>query len=174
VKEMLDEICPVQFVEGVNENGEIKREKADLIQIHQLRNVALGFTPNRTFLLKSIEICLLWNEFRQPKEYEVKLHPDYNNNPADLVLREGKLGFNKTSSNLGWCNIDLNQPVVVFAKNDYWLSIESLGVNFFLLQAKEGKRVPFSEGKSGDWLNSNGVDYQLMLRLYGRVLPVLS
>ena len=171
---MLDEICPVQFVEGVNENGEIKREKADLIQIHQLRNVALGFTPNRTFLLKSIEICLLWNEFRQPVEYEVKLYPDYNNNPADLVLREGKLSFTKISSGLDWCNINLNQPIVVFTKNDYWLSLESFGANFFLLQAKEGKRVPFSEGKPGNWFNSTDVDYQFMLRLYGRVLPVVS
>ena len=171
---MLDELCPIQFIEGVNENGEIKRGEEDLIQIHQVSNIALGFTPNRTFLLNSIEICLFWNKFIEPVEYEVKLYPDYNNNPADIVLREGKLSFNKTSIGFGWCNIDLNQPIVVFAKNDYWLSLASFGANFFLLHVKEGKRVPFSEGKPGDWFNSTGVNYQLMLRLYGRVLPVVS
>ena len=171
---MLDEMCPVQFVEGVNENGEIKRGKGEYIQIHQIHNIALGFTPNRTFLLNSIEICLLWNEFKQPVEYEVKLYPDYNSNPADLVLREGKLCFNKTSTGYGWCNIDLNQPIVIFVKNDYWLSLESFGVNFYLLQAKEGRSVPFSEGKPGDWFHNTDINYKCMLRLYGRVLPVVS
>ena len=171
---MLDEICPVQFIEGVNENGEIKRGDKDFIQINLLRNIAIGFTPSRTFLLNKIEIYLQWNEFREPVVYEAKLYPDYNNNPAGMILREGKLSFNKKGSGDGWCNIDLNQPIVVFAKDNYWLGLESFGVKFFLLEAKEGKRVPFSEGMPGDWFNNTAIDYQLMLRLYGRVLPVVS
>lgn len=171
---MLDEICPVQFIEGVNENGEINRGKGGSIQIGHLRDIAIGFTPSRTFLLSRIEICLLWNEFSEPVEYEVKLYPDYNNNPAGIVLREGKLGFSKTSGGLDWCNIDLNQPVVVFAGDNYWLGLESWNARFLLLQAKEGKRVPFSEGKPGDWFSGTDDKYQFMLRLYGRVVPVAA
>lgn len=171
---MVDELYPLQFIEGMNENGEVNKRKQELIQIHQCPNVALGFSPNRTFLLNNIEIYLFWHEFVEPVEYEVTLYPDYNDNPAYIALREGKLSFDKASIGFGWRNISLKQPVVVFAKDNYWIALKSLGANFLLAEAKEGKRVAFSNGEPGDWFNNNSINYQLMLRFYGRVLPVVS
>jgi hypothetical protein len=170
---MLDDICPVQFIEGVNEDGEIR--KGGNILIDHLHNIAIGFTPRRTFLLNRIEVNLVWKGSIEPVEYDAKLYPDYHNNPASIVLREGKLIFNETRSGVGWCNIDLNQPVVVFAGDNYWLGLESWEARFSLLQVNEGKKsVPFSEGEPGDWHSSTNVEYQFMLRLYGRVVPAVS
>ncbi len=171
---MLDELFPVQFIEGVNENGEIKRREHERVQIDELANIAIGFAPSHTFILNKIDIYLFWSGFSIPVEYKAKLYPDYCNNPAIIVLTEGKLGFDKEGVGHGWRNIDLNQPIVVFAGNNYWLGLESLQVSFALGQAKEGKKVPFIEGKPGNWFSSLDTDYHLMLRLYGRVVPVLS
>ncbi|MFC2003447.1 hypothetical protein ACFLV4_05845 [Chloroflexota bacterium] len=169
---MLDEICPVQFIEGINENGKIERE--NFIQIRGYQNVAIRFTPNRTFLLSRLEICLVWGNFNKQEEYGVKLCSDYKNNPTDTVLREGKLVFDVTKSGYGWCIIDLNEPIVVFARNNYWLCFDSYDALFSLLKATEGDEILFREYTGSDWFGESTDKYRFMFRFYGRVVPIAS
>ncbi|MFC1904816.1 hypothetical protein ACFLXT_03520 [Chloroflexota bacterium] len=169
---MLEELFPVQFIEGINEN--VKNIKNELLQINTYDYVATQFVPAHTFLLTESEIYLAWDAFSQREEYIVRLYSDYKDKPTEIILREGKLVFDTSPSGYGWCKISLNEPIVIFAKNKYWLCLKSRDALFSLLQAKEGKESSFREYTDGGWLGNVLDKYRVMIKFYGRVFPVSS
>jgi hypothetical protein len=104
----------------------------------------------------------------------VKLRLGYKDNLTDTFLSDGELSFEPIRSGYGWCKLDLNQPVVVISKKQYWLDIASRDAMFHLGRAENGAEVAIRAMMNGVWSDYVSESKGPMLKFYGRVLPVLS
>lgn len=134
--------------------------------------VAIQYSPNLTFSLNRIDICLVWSKFIKPVEYDVQLYSDYDDNPADIILSEGKLVFDATESGFGWRSIELNQPVVVFSNKKYWIGLESKQALYAFMRGDKGLGAAMRARVNNIWSSGDGDLYKFMLRFYGRVLQI--
>lgn len=169
---MLDEICPVQFVDGVNEAEEASQQK---ITTTHYSGVAIEYTPKLSYSLKRLGIFL--TEQRAPEEdkFKVTLCLDHNNNPSDIVISEGE--WIATNMLGDWQEVEL-KPRVVIRNEKYWLTIDvgqegSIGLPI----AKEGQKVALRFKKNKEWVIHNNKNYEtdtVMLRFYGRLLPIVG
>lgn len=169
-EEMLDELFPIQFVEGINESAEVVGD--GFLQVRQYDRIAIPLAPTMAFTISRVEISLIWGRFGTQETYAAKISFDHDNNPSEIALSEGELIFEPTDSGYGWCKIKLVHPVVLLPNKHYWLELESKDALFHLGIAREGARVSMRADLGEGW-SSSGNDHSFMLRLYGRVFPTI-
>ena len=181
VTEMVDELsqlCPVQFIEGINEN-----QKPIVIAPVLERGfwrpedvqLAIPYLPSRTYALCTIAIYGSADELSQPEEHSIGLYTDSNNAPGENLLTEGKLTVPAKAPGEGWLRIDL-QPIVVFAKQRYWIALRDYSRKFKIGIAQDGDEICKTfrrQRPMADW-ETIEEKIQYMLKFYGRVLPVAS
>ncbi|MBA7604142.1 hypothetical protein ES703_11261 [subsurface metagenome] len=168
---MLDEISPVQFIEGVNEYAEPLEDQG--INTRGYSGVAIEYLPKLSYTLKKLDIFLKHKE--PPHEGKCKVAlctSDPKGNPSDIVLSEGGFAWKQTLGD--WQQVEL-EPIVVRPSNKYWLTIDLDGGYIVLPIAKEGDESALrfrgkERWRTHDLFKANKV----MLRFYGRVLPVPS
>lgn len=168
---MLDEICPIQFIEGINEN-----EEPITGRWPEFRNygIAIPYTPSTSYNLTRIEIYGSPWELDKPEEHVAKLHTDYEDNPSKTCIVEGRLII---PSGIGaqWLQIKLAQTIVVSAKRKYWLTIAEHPLKFAIGVAEEGEELSLRANPNQQWVvSSSDRKWRFMLRFFGRVLPITS
>lgn len=165
----LNELFPVQFIEGINENEEPTRDRFAEFRDY---GVAIPYIPNISYNLARIEIYGSPAELDRPKEHVVRLHTDYKGLPSNTCLVEGKL---IVPSDYGeqWLPIELAKNTLVFAKRNYWLTIPEHPLVFAVGLAEDGEELSLRANPSGLWVSSNR-KWRFMLRFFGRVLPITS
>lgn len=169
----LSQLCPIQFIEGINENQEpIEPIEGRFWQPQDLQ-VAIPYEPSRTYTLSRIDIFGSPHELSQPKEHLVRLYTNNNNAPSDNFITEGKLAIPAEAAGEGWLQIDL-QPIVVFPKQKYWIVLEEYSLKFAIGRAKDGKEMRKTGRKHGMMWVSIDQTIRYMLKFYGRVLPVVG
>lgn len=167
----LSQLCPVQFIEGINENEQpVEPNEGRFWQPENLK-VAIPYTPSKTYALSRIEIFGSPWELEKPHEHQVRVYTDNNNLPSETYVTEGKLVIPVEADSEQWLPIHL-KPVVVFAKQQYWIVLEEYSLKFAIGRARDGKEVKKTGRKLGMAWVSIDPTIRYMLKLFGRVLPV--
>lgn len=173
----LSQLCPVQFIEGINEGAEYNTQ--NFIDLQMYPTVAIEYTPKSTYCLAKLEILIAYGLAIVGREYNVTLYSDYKDEPSDIILGEGKLVTEVTKELAqrriifiaNWHKVDLN-PVVVISAKKYWVTINSEGEPLNLVTAVNGDVTNMMIRKSGKWRPDELFSgWQCMLRFYGRVMP---
>lgn len=168
---MLDEICPFQFVEGINESEELTDGRLPELPAY---GVSIPYTPYISYILTLIEVYVSPGALQQPKEHVVQICTDHNDNPSKICLVDGKLVV--PSNGIGqWLKVELKQSVAIFAGSKYWLCFPEHPRKFYFGVTKKGEELSLRANPSGQWVSSSSNrEYRFMLRFYGRVIPVAT
>ena len=153
---MLDNICPVQFIEGINESRECNTQ--NFIDIQGYQFVAIEYDCKSTYCLVALEILIDHSPALGTREFDIALHSDYNGRPSDIILSRGKLAtkVNREPVNtryvrfVDWGKVDLN-PVVVIRSSKYWVTIRPDGRQLSLATAVDGDITDMVTAESGKW-----------------------
>lgn len=167
---MLDEISPVQFIEGVNECA----EAADTsIKTMNYSGVAIEYIPKVSYSLKKLSIFLTHQEPIGGGKYKVALCSDYKNNPSDIPISKGEWVSSVKSEE--WQEIEFEKPAVVVRNKKYWLTIDLDRGNIGLPMAIEGDESALRfRGKKKWGTDDMFKTDKVILKFYGRVLPILT
>lgn len=171
---MVDELlqlCPVQFIEGINEDEEpIEPSEGRFWQPKDLK-VAIPYEPIRTYTLSLIEIFGSPWELDASKEHQVGLYTDKNNLPSEICISKGKLVV-PTHALSHWLQMNL-EPIVVFRGQHYWIVLEDYSLKFAIGVAKNGKEVAKTGTRMGQpsWVSID-TKIRYMLKFFGRALPM--
>lgn len=169
----LSQLCPVQFIEGINENEEpIAPSEGQFWQPRQLK-VAIPYEPTRTYTLSAIEILGSPWELEASKEHPVGIYTDRNNLPSETCVSNGKLVVPTEIPPTYWLQIQL-EPVVIFRGQRYWIVLEDYSLKFAIGVAKNGDEVVKTGMKIGQPWVSIDTKIRYMLKFYGRVLPIAT
>lgn len=164
----LTRLCPVQFIEGINENEE---PTSGRFLTWGDYGIAIPYTPSITYCLTRIEVYGSPEHLPEQKEHAVKLYTDHKDNPSKTWVVEGKLVI----PNIGgeqWLPIELLHSIVVFAEHRYWLCIEEHPLMFAVGIAEDGEELSLRGYVNQRWTSSSsGRLHRCMLRFFGRVLP---
>jgi len=168
---MLDELLPVQFVEGLNEGADVS--DVDSIVITSYSSVGLQYIPTVSYSLTRLEIMLTFGNYRKDAQIRVELCSDYQDKPSDIVISSGS--FVPKTLYGAWREVTL-KPVSVIRNTPYWVTILPNGCPTAFIAPKEGKDYTLSVKAS---INSKWEtppedvnNRKVMLRFYGRILPI--
>ena len=165
---MLDDILPVQFVEGVNEHS-IASETNHFLTRGQ-SGIAIKYKAKTTYCLKKLFIYLTHTEVPDGNAVEVSLCLDNNSSPSSIVISSGT--FTSPSVVLGeWKEVNM-KPAVIVSNDIYWLTFKLRGAIIGLPIATDGgdSDIRF-ETRSGWAVDDIFVPGKIMLQFYGRFLP---
>jgi hypothetical protein len=170
----LSQLCPIQFIEGINEN-----EKLPIIDDPYQRGslevsgsfIAISYEPSKSYTLTNAAVFALPHELPKSEEHKVKVYTDYEDNPSQNCLIEGKMTVPAEANGRCWLSINLSS-LVVFRGQRYWLALEDYSLKFQLVDAKSGTPVDYRQGRDGTWISPSSSGKYFMIKFYGRVLPV--
>lgn len=167
---MLDEISPVQFIEGVNECA----EAADAsINTMNYSGVAIQYIPKVSYSLKKLSLFLIPLKPLDGGKYKVALCSDYKNNPSDIPLSKGV--WVSSGTLWEWQEVELEKPAVVVRNKKYWLTIDLDRRKIALPETKEGDESALRFRDGNRWItHDKSKTAKVRLRFYGRVLPILT
>ena len=161
-------LCPIQFIEGINENEESTSGK---FLTWGEYGISIPYTPSITYRLARIEVYGSPKHLPEQKEHAVRLYTDHKDNPGKTSVVEGKLII-PSASGEQWLSIELAQSIVVFAEHKYWLSIVGYPLLFAVGIATDGVELSLRGYLNQRWTSSSSDRrYRCMLRFFGRVLP---
>jgi hypothetical protein len=167
---MIDELCPIQFIEGINE---WTPEKINFFDSSPLQPIAIKYQPKFSYTLSKLHIYLRSIMESKQSEIKVAIHSNNNDKPSDIILSEGSLNLtlSKGMPESPWQEINL-KPVVVFRNNIYWLVLQ-MGGYWQLVQNGESNAIEChlktTKGITWEVIKPNP---KIMFRFYGRALTL--
>lgn len=168
---MLDEICPVQFVEGMNEGAELSDE--DTIIITEYSGFGIQYIPSLSYILTGLEMMLVFGNFREGTQITVEISSDYDEKPSGIILSSGS--FVPKVLYAEWREVTL-KPVSVIRNKKYWVVVHPNRCPTGFVKADKGKGYVLGGKRDAKWrtLPDNLKEGEVMLKFYGRVMPVAS
>ena len=166
---MLDEICPVQFVDGLNEGAE--PSGGDSIVITKYSGTGIQYIPKVSYSLTKLEMMMTFGYLPQEAQIKVNLCSDYDERPSDIILSSGS--FVPKSVYAGWYEVTL-KPVSVIKNKKYWITVHPNGCPTGLIRAGKGESCLLSVMTDNRWAAppEDIKDGKVMFKLYGRIFPV--
>ncbi len=160
----IDLICPVQFIEGRNKFAE--PDKTSDVK----PNAYVEYIPKVSHSIARIDVCINWPVSNEDHDNKIVIYADYLDHPTDIVLTEGSIWFmaNEPPSK-GWRTIEITKPVVLIAHKRYWIQFSDKENKFSFCAASKGDHIITKVKSNNKW---ETVDSSLMLRFYGRILPI--
>jgi len=179
---MLDGIAPVQFIQGVNENAKFDYQQT--INLQKYGVIAVQYKPKLSYCMTELEIMLAHELSKENlEECEVRLHTNYGNIPSMITLTEGRfIAENDQQASVQgirgvrWQKASL-KPIVVIRDETYWVVVIPGKMELHLLTAigEDAYITPLCYKQYENWeVEPNFEKWGCMLRLYGRVLPIIS
>ena len=161
------EMYPVQFVEGFNENEEPATGR---FFTWEESGIAIPYVPSMTYGLSRIEIYGVPNNLEAEREYTFHLRTDYDNRPSRNCIISGKLTIPE-GDNAQWLEGSMEQAIIVLAQHRYWLTLEEHPLPFSMGLATGGAELGLRTGSDGEWATSSLGKHNCMLKFYGRIIP---
>lgn len=167
---MLDELFPVQFVEGLNEGAEPSDEGTIVITSYMA--TGLQYTPQVSYVLTRLEIMLTFGDIPDGTQMRVDLCSDYDEKPSDIVLSSGNFIPEKGALG-GWQEVKLN-PVSVIRNRKYWVTIHPNRCPIAFIKAEKGQGFELSVKTDNRWkIPPDHVKVgEVMMKFYGRILSI--
>ena len=161
----LDKICPIQFIEGRNKYAEPEKVSEVNAAAH------IEYVPRVSYSLARIDIFLAWSaKITENQNNKLVIYADYLEHPTDIVLTEGNLRFEQGEYPFeNWRSVEIAQPVVLIAHKRYWLQFSDRETKFTFYVGAKGDQIVTKYKADKKWETGSDV---LMLRFYGRILPL--
>lgn len=161
----IDRICPVQFIEGRNKFAEYGKT------LDVDRGIYVEYIPKVSHCIYRLDMFLEWaGLIIRPQDNRLVIYADYLDHPTDIVLTEGNMRFDMGEApSQGWRTVEMNYPVVLIAHKRYWLSFVDPETEFKYCVAAKGDEI-ITKLKDGEKWETK--DELLMIRFYGRILPL--
>lgn len=175
---MLEDIYPVQFIEGFNYGEEPNTE--NFLEIGGYPAIAIEYKPKSPYCLVELEILVV-TEVLDVREFRVVLCPNYRGKPTDPALAEGKLAIKSGSELSGtgvrvianWEKVVFGSAAVVTSKDTYWVVLYPKGITLKLITAIDGEPTHMMAYRGRKWQTDDIFSgWKCMLRFYGRMVPV--
>lgn len=166
---MLDELFPIQFVEGLNEGAEPSEE--DSIVITRYSGFGIQYIPSLSYSLTGLEMMLVFGDFREGTQISVEISSDYNEKPSDIILSSGSFVPKVVYGE--WREVTL-KPVSVIRNKKYWVIVHPNGCPTSFVKADKGKGYILSGKRDAKWRTplDSLKEGEVMLKFYGRILPI--
>jgi hypothetical protein len=135
--------------------------------------VAIEYVPKLSYSLRKLDIFLTHQARPDGDKYKVALCSDHNGNPSDIVLSKGEWVWREKLGE--WQEVELEKPIVVVCNKKYWLTIDldKGNIGLPIAKAEEESALRFRGEKR--WITHDTFKTdKVMLRLYGRVLPIAT
>jgi hypothetical protein len=161
----LDKICPVQFIEGRNKY--VEPEKPSEIS----PTAYIEYVPRVSYSLARVDIFInLAAAVSEHQDNRFVIYADYLEHPTDIMLTEGNMSFEPGEQPLqSWRTIEIARPVVLIAHKRYWLQFAENKTEFAFVSGSKGDQIVTKSRPDKHWETKSDV---LMLRFYGRILPL--
>jgi len=161
----LDQICPLQFIEGRNKYAEPGKPSAVSPDAY------IEYVPRVSYSVARIDIFLAWTtKITENQNNRLVIYADYLDHPTDIVLTEGNLRFEQGEYPFeNWRSIEIAQPVVLIAHKKCWLQFSDRETEFTFYAAAKGDQIVTKHKSDKKWEAGSDI---LMLRFYGRILPL--
>jgi hypothetical protein len=162
----IDTICPVQFIEGRNKSAE-PAQASDVSP-----SAYIEYVPRVSYSIARIDIFIDWTaEVKESQNNRFVIYADYLDHPSDIIFTEGNMrievGDYLTHKN--WRTVDITKPVVFIAHKKYWLQFCDCETKFAFYAGSKGDQIVTKSKLVEEWETKSDI---LMLRFYGRVLPL--
>lgn len=166
---MLDKLFPEQFVEGINEGEEYLDDT--MFEITDYLGTGLQYIPKTSYSLTRLQVILTFGEIPKDTQIRVDLCSDYNGKPSDIVLGSGS--FVPKGVHIEWQEVAF-KPISLIKKWNYWITIHPNGCPTALIEAQKGQSLVLSVRRGNKWsiLPAELKEGKVMLRFYGRILPI--
>jgi hypothetical protein len=157
-------LCPIQFIEGRNKFAE--PDKPSTIE----PDAYIEYIPKICCSITGITMFVTWPKITESQVNKLTIYADYLDHPTDIVITEGKMTFEEGEEpSENWREIEIVQPVVLIAHKRYWLQFSDLKTELAFYAGSKGDQILTRTKSDKGWKTKS--DF-LMLRVYGRVLPV--
>ncbi|MCJ7791792.1 MAG: hypothetical protein MUP49_05245 [Dehalococcoidia bacterium] len=176
---MLEDIYPVQFIEGLNHGEEPNTE--NFLDIGGYPIVAIEYKPKLSYCLVELEMLVTTFEASGARDFRVVLCPNYRDKPYDLALTGGRLAIKSHDEQSGtgtriianWQKVIFKPTAVVTSKNTYWILLHPNGQTLKLVTSIDGEPTNMVAHLGRRWqAESTFSGWKCMLRFYGRMVPV--
>lgn len=166
---MLDELFPVQFVEGLNEGAELS--DINSLVITGYSGVGIQYTPSLSYSLTKLETILTFGNSLDGAEIKICIYSDYKDKPSDIQLSSGSFVPKKVYGE--WRIVTLN-PISIIKGRRYWITIHPNGyaVAFVIPKTGQNSILSFKKFKKWEALPEYAEGGKVMFKFYGRILPV--
>jgi hypothetical protein len=170
---MLEEICPIQFIEGINENAKANEEA--YINTMSYASVAISYDPSITYSLAGLNIFLIQAVTDdEPFNFKLSIRTDYSDNPSNIILCHGTW-TNNIDYVEKWQEIWMEKPAVVIAGKRYWCVLElnkkRVGLPIAVDEHAISSDLRFESNNR--WIiEQRFPTNKVIIRFFGRVLPI--
>ena len=161
----LDRICPIQFIEGRNKYAE--PDKPSEVS----PTAYIEYVPQVSYSIARIDLFIAWtSKIMENQNNRFVICADYSEHPTDIILTEGSMDFEQGEYPFeNWRSIEMSQPVVLIAHKRYWLQFPDPKTKFVFYAGAKGDQIATKYKSDRKWETGSDV---LMLRFYGRILPL--
>ena len=161
----LDKICPIQFIEGRNKYAEPDKPS-------EISPAAyIEYVPMVSYSIARVDMFLAWtSKIPENQNNRLVIYADYLDHPTDIVITEGNMRFEQGEYPFeNWRSIEMEPPAVLIAHKRYWLQFPDRETEFTFYTAAKGDQIVTKSKSDKKWETGGDV---LMLRFYGRILPL--
>ncbi len=173
---ILDQLLPVQFVDGTNLAAKLNVSRS--LSIGRGQVAAFLYSPKMTYTLARIELC----EVGAVNRLKVTLCASFLGEITQVELTSGQwqrgtAGPEATrdhASEFHWLKIDM-APFVVISGKQYYVRLEPSGSRLRLPYATQNciaDGVQFNFRQGTEWKPRSQELWPVLIRYYGRFLPV--
>jgi len=175
---MVEDMFPVQFVEGINEGEEADNSK--LMEIGPYSHIAIEYQAQSAYKICQLEILTATKAIGGAKECDVMILPNYIDKPNrdDLILAQGTMELQPSKElmiSIKWSEVMLEPNIIIRPNLTYWIVMTSKGKSLKLIKGKEGKKIRILDRNpyNMEWTELELIDggWEVMLRFYGKILP---
>ncbi len=170
---MLNDLYPVQFVEGFNESEETYVDDDYILPVRDYAKAAIEIKPTISAVISRIDIDILTTTSTQEVPTKCAINSDYKNNPSNIELNNIDTTFKPKAqwerSEHYWQQI-IVLPVRLVAGRIYWFVIDVNHAQWAFMLAKDGQSTNLRVANTMRWRPETTRKCACMLRLFGRVL----
>jgi len=172
---MLDDLFPVQFIEGINECAGYTVDDDYILSMSNFVKTAIEYKPTISSILSRVDILILTTEQTEAnKRINASIYSDYHGSPSDIPLRvidTFQMQVPGEGYQVYWQEIKLT-PVVLVCNIPYWLVLDVDQSAWAFVLAKDGKQTNLLVKKDKRWKDfKEPANTKVMVRFFGRVIP---
>jgi hypothetical protein len=164
---ILDQIAPIQFIEGINENEHLSDNTWPAFRYE---GVAFKYIPSLSYTLNRFGIYLSMGPI-EFTDIAIEVRTNYTGAPSGIILSQGVLKV--SSENSGWFYVDLSPPITLIVNNSYWICLFHKNTRVAFAVSNTGQGTNACAFHGNEWApSSSSRTWNVCLKFFGRILPI--
>jgi len=175
----LNELWPVQFIEGINDKWQGDIDITHELLVNDYEKIGLRYVPRFHLLLEHFETYIYSDPNRELPETSISICLSHGNNPEYQPLTEFKPTTKirvTVNSSHRWQRFEVS-PVILRSGQLYWIIIEPNQGHWALDYhgpISGSATTEYMVMKEGTWGYAKPQRLPFLLRFYGRLIPLYT